>query len=174
MPRSESTYNTLPERLVNATSGQASASDPALYELMVRPWDLCNTPLDRGEFGYRIQYLKVPGITVYREAFDLPCRIRGFSPADTFVFSIPLVLSSRSAYWGSALETTGMPATLPGGLDVLVDRSQDQLLILIDSSLMRLRLPEEAVKNLELAAPSHLLPATRPMSDSWVAGSWTC
>jgi hypothetical protein len=67
-----------------------------------------------------------------------------------------------------------MPATLPGGLDVLVDRSQDQLLILIDSSLMRLRLPEEAVKNLELAAPSHLLPATRPMSDSWVAGSWTC
>jgi len=170
MAQSTSTHEGAPTLSTSAFSGQASACDPALYEQMVRPWDLCNTPLERGEFGYRIGYLRVPGITLYRETFDLCCRVRGLSPAHTFAFSIPLVLGSRSTYWGSPLEEPGMPATLPGGVDIVLDSGQVHLVILIDSSLMRSRLPEEALKSLELAAAGRLLPAKR--DDVRHLGNW--
>ena len=42
--------------------GELSASDPAIYEQIVQPWELCNTPLARGDFGYRIRYLQTPVI----------------------------------------------------------------------------------------------------------------
>ena len=153
--------------------GEVSASDPVLHEQMVRPWDLCHMPREPGEFGYRMRYLRIPGITLYRETFDLHCCLQGLSPVDTFAFSVPSRVDSSSTYWGSSLHTCGMPAMLSGALDVKLERGHEQLVILIDATLMRSHLPEEMVSSLEVAAAAHLLPAGREdirYLESWFDG----
>lgn len=127
----------------------------------MRPWDLCHRPMARGEFGYRMRYLKIPGITVYREVFDLRCSLQGLSPVGTFVFAVPLGGAAPSTYWGSLLDASGMPAMLPGGLDVILERGHEQLVILIDLSLMRSHMPADVMQGLELAATGHRLPASQ-------------
>jgi AraC-like DNA-binding protein len=153
--------------------GQASACDPVFHEQMVRPWDLCHTPVEGGEFRYRMRYLKLPGMTLYREVFDLRCRLQGASPVDTFAFSVPLSSSARSTYWGSTLDASGMPAMLPGGLDVALEPAHEQLVVLIDLSFMRSNLPADVMKGLELAAAEHVLRANREDLSSlrgWFSG----
>jgi AraC family ethanolamine operon transcriptional activator len=153
--------------------GQASACDPVHHEQMVRPWDLCHTPVERGEFRYRMRYMKLPGMTLYREVFDLGCRLQGASPVDTFAFSVPLSSSARSTYWGSTLDASGMPVMLPGGLDVALEPAHEQLVVLIDLSLMRSNLPADVMKGFELAAAEHVLRASRKDLSSlsgWFSG----
>ncbi len=71
MAESVNAREMLPPSLGHGVAGEASACDPVFHEQMVRPWDLCHRPMARGEFGYRMRYLKIPGITVYREVYDL-------------------------------------------------------------------------------------------------------
>lgn len=139
-------------------TGRAYASDPAAYERLVRPWELCNTPLARGEFGYTVQYLRTPGVTIYRETFRKRCRLRGLSPADTLAVCVPLVTGPKSSYWGSAPSTSAMVATLPGGMDAVLDRHHTQLLVLLARSYARSRMPEVTWQALEQAAAGHRLP----------------
>jgi hypothetical protein len=79
--------------------GNIGADDPGLYEQIVQPWDLASTPVTRGAFGYRIRYLKTPTITLCQEQFDPGCQLRGLSPPNVLVFSIPVWLGPRSTYW---------------------------------------------------------------------------
>jgi AraC family ethanolamine operon transcriptional activator len=117
--------------------------------------------MERGEFRYRMQYLKTPGMTFYREVFDLRCHLQGASPTNTFAFSMPLGSSARSTYWGSTVDASSMPAMLPGGLDVVLEPAHEQLVVLIDLSLMHSHLPADVMKGLELAAAEHVLRANR-------------
>jgi AraC family ethanolamine operon transcriptional activator len=143
-----------------------------LHEQLVRPWDLCHTPLQRGSFGYRMRYLRLSGITLYRETFDLRCRLRALSPPGTCVFALPLKPDASSTYWKRHLDEPGMLALLPGGLDVTLTGGHTQLVALIDSSLLREHLPTDVASELELAATSHFLP-TRPR-DVRRLGRWLC
>lgn len=153
-----------------APTGRVSAQDPALHEQLVQPWQLCHTPLQRGNFRYRMRYLKLPGITLYREHFALRGRLVGISPADSFVIAVPLTAESHSTYWGRRLEVSGMPAMLPGGLDVTVDRGHAQVIALIDLTLLHSHLPEDVTDKLELAALAHFLPASQ--EDVRSLGQW--
>ncbi len=119
----------------SSVAGYASAKDPAFYEQVVCPWDLCLTPLERGDFAYEMRYLKLPGIIFYKESFDLRCRLLGVSPAETFAFAVPLFNTSRSTFWGSSVSTYGMPATLPGAIDVDLRRGHTQMISKEDDSL---------------------------------------
>ena len=161
MARSANTHEMLPASLGHAMAGEVSACDPVSHEQMVRPWDLCHRPMERGEFGYHMRYLKIPGITLYREVFDLRCVLQGLSPVGTFAFAVPLGGAAPSAYWGSPLDASGMPAMLPGGLDVVLEHGHKQLVILIDLSLMHSHVPADVVEGLELAAIGHRLPASQ-------------
>jgi transcriptional regulator GlxA family with amidase domain len=59
---------------------------------------------------------------------------------------------------------------LPGGLDVVFEHGHEQLVILIDLSLVHSQLPAEVVEGLELAAAGHRLPANQ--EDVRYLGSW--
>ena len=144
-----------------SAAGEVTACDPTLYEQMVQPWELLNTPLERGGFGYRMRYLKTTAVTIYSERFDLCCRVRGLSPAETFTFCVPVNLGSRSSYWNSPLQPSGFPAMLPGALDAVIDPGQIQILILLNPSLLHDHLAAEVVTQLQLAADNHLLPAAQ-------------
>jgi hypothetical protein len=150
--------NPLPDAAF-ASMGEVSASDPCLYEQMVRPWVLANTPLDSGAFGYRMHYLQTPAVTLYRERFDLGCRVQGLSPPNVFAFSVPLHMGRHSNFWGAPLHKSGFPATLPGGLDAEMNSGQEHLIVLVDLSLFHRHLPVELCNDLLRAADKHLLPA---------------
>lgn len=139
--------------------GEVSAPDPCLYEQIVRPWELANTPLAPGVFGYRMHYMQTPAVTFYREQFDLACRVQGLSPPNVFAFSVPLRLGTRSNYWNAPLHESALPAMLPGGLDAELSACQDHLVVLVDLSLLHRHLPEELCDGLKRAASNHLLPA---------------
>jgi AraC-like DNA-binding protein len=141
-----------------------------LHEQLVQPWDLCHTPLQRGKFRYRMRYLRLNGITMYREEFELGCRIRGLSPAATCVIAIPLSPEADSSYWGRRPEEPCMLGMLPGGIDVTLAGGHAQVVALIDSSLLRAHLPQHVARDLELAAARHFLPA--PPQDVCRLGSW--
>lgn len=153
-----------------AIAGRISVGDPVLHEQMVQPWELCHTPLQRGEFGYRMRYLRLPGITLYRERFDLRCRLLGQSPAATFVVALPLHNDRRSSYWGRRLELPGMLAMVPGGLDVMLDGGHAQLVLLIDSTLLQSHLDSDEVDRLEHAFSNHYL--TIGLDDGKGLGQW--
>lgn len=139
--------------------GALSASDPSVYEQIVQPWELFNTPIERGDFGYRIRYLQTPVITLYEEQFDLSCRVRGLSPPGVLIFSVPLRVGSHSTCWKAPWYRPGFPAMLPGGVDATIDTGQIHLIVLVKLSLMRSHLPVELSDCLEQAARDHLLPA---------------
>lgn len=146
------------------------ACDPALYEQIVQPWELFNTPLERGGFGYRMCYLKTAAVTIYREQFDRCCRLRGLSPAETFTFCVPLSLGSCSSYWNDQLQTSGFPAMLPGALDATIASGQIQILILLNPALLYDHLSPEMLTQLQQAAENHLLPAAQ--ADVMRLGRW--
>jgi AraC family ethanolamine operon transcriptional activator len=150
--------------------GEVAACDPSLYELLVRPWELINTPLERGEFGYRMRYLKTPAITVYQEQFDLGCRILGLSPQGIFVFSVPVRLGTCSTYWKAPLSQSGFPMMLPSELDVEFGRGHLHLIVLIDLALLNSHLPAELYDTLQHAATTHLLRANSTAVERF--GNW--
>ncbi len=142
-----------------APAGQVAAPDPALHEHLVRPWELCHMPLQGGTFDYRMRYLKLPGITLYRERFGLRCRLLGQSPEGQVVIAVPLTRNEQCAYWGRRLETLGALVMMPGGLDVTIAGRHEQIVVLIDLRLFRENLPVGAARALERDATNHLLSA---------------
>ena len=140
--------------------GELSASDPAIHEQIIRPWELLTTHIERGNFGFRMRYLQTPAITLYHSQFDLGCRMRGLSPPDTFTFTVPLRLGPHLSYWNASWCRSGIPATLPGGLDMTISAGHIHLVVLVKLSFMRSHLPAELVNSLYQAAGDHLLPAT--------------
>ena len=158
---------------IQAMTGAVSASEPCLYEKIVQHWETLCTPLDCGAFGYRMSYLMTPAVTVYWEHFDTAVRLRGLSPPHRLVFSAPIRLGARSAYMRKPWSGAGFPATLPSGYDLVIDRDQFHLVVLIDLSLIRSTLPEEEVAHLERAAHTYLLPAgteTVAAFGAWLLG----
>ena len=173
-PPSTSNNSTNPPVVdIQATSGAASACEPCLYEKIVQHWETLCTPLDCGTFGYRMSYLATPAVTIYQEHFDTAVRLRGLSPPHRLVFSAPIRLGARSAYMRKPWSGAGFPATLPSGYDLVIDRGQFHLVVLIDLSTIRSALPEDVVAHLERAAHAYLLPAgaeTVAAFGAWLLG----
>lgn len=151
-------------------AGELSVDDPALHEQIIEPWQLCNTPAQRGQFGYQIRYLKTPTITVYQEQFSLNCRLRGHAPPNTFVFCVPIHLGGESSYWNKAWCGASMPIMWQDGLDVTVDAGHRHLILLIDQTLLSAQLPATSLDALKQAAISHQIPASA--DQLWHFGNW--
>lgn len=141
-------------------AGELSVDDPALHEQIIEPWQLCNTPAQRGQFGYQIRYLKTATITVYQEQFSLNCRLRGHAPPNTFVFCVPIHLGGESSYWNKAWCGASMPIMWQDGLDVTVDAGHRHLILLIDQTLLSAHLPATSLDALKQAAVNHQIPAS--------------
>lgn len=146
--------------IASPPAGEVKAMDPSLYEQLVQPWELCNTPIEAGDFGYCMRYITMPGITLYRERFDLGCRLQGLSPANVFALGVPLQSGLRSTYWDVPVCDSGLPIALPGGMDTLLDTGHDHLVLLVELRLLADYLPPEHYQALQRLATNHLLPSS--------------
>ncbi|NOQ78291.1 MAG: helix-turn-helix domain-containing protein [Gammaproteobacteria bacterium] len=146
--------------IVIPTVGEARAIDPSIYEQLVQPWELCNTPTKAGNFGYHIRYVTMPGITLYREKFDIGCRLQGLSPANIFAVGVPLPSGMRSVYWGKSVCDSSLPIGLPGGMSTLLRKGHDHIVLLVEMYLLADYLLPEHYQALQHVADNHQLPSS--------------
>lgn len=141
--------------------GQIDVDDVSAWEESTLPWELLARPLDGGgNFRNHKDYLVTPSAVLYRETFDAGLRIHGLTPANMLTLSVPLRTGSRTAYWRAPPAANGLPITLPGGLDVVLDAGHDHIILLISIDLLERDFPAELLPRLLEAAARRRLAGT--------------
>jgi len=152
--------------------GDFCADEPCFYEAHSLPWEIMATPLDRRPFGHWKQYLVTPSVIVYQEGFTSALRMRGFSPAGRFGLCLPLRLGCKTTYWNESPRGDGVPATMPGGVEAVIDSGQVHLMLLLDLVLLHRSLPPDLASRLVDAGKDRFVPMARTAVNSLT--SWLC
>ena len=139
--------------------GIQETHDPCHWERVSQPWEVVATPLEPGQFRNRKTFLATPSCVLYRESFDTRLRVRALSPEGMLAYTVPIRSGSRTAYFNRPLHEQGLPATLPGGAEALLEAGQVHIMVLMRLSLLRRVLSPEQSALLEAGAAAHLLPA---------------
>ena len=153
--------------LLTKNAGIIETSDPAEYEYISQPWELMVTPLDQNTFGFHQTYLVTPSIMLCKESFSAATQHHGLTPDNMLGFTIPLKLGSKSLYWNSPISQHALPASLPGGLDVVIDAGQVHIIVLIEISLLERMLTKQQSTALKSAASKRQLPIVKHALDSF-------
>ncbi|HYN77975.1 MAG TPA: hypothetical protein VES73_09295 [Lamprocystis sp. (in: g-proteobacteria)] len=153
-----------------ALVGIQDNDDPCCWERSGQPWEVIGTLIGSGPFRIRKVFLATPNCILYRESCATRMRIQALSPAGMLACVVPVKLGSQTSYFRRPLHERGLPATLPTGLEAVLDQGQEHLLFLVQRLLLRRHLPPEQVELLE-AGPRHACcpPVPRP-SGAWVVG----
>lgn len=146
-------------------AGRWETDDPCVYEYASRPWEVVSTPIARGSFQTRKDYLVTRSIIIYHESFASPIRLQGASPAGMLGVGLPLRFGDRCRYWGYSPGGGTVPASLPGAIDVVMDGEHLQLIVLIARDFLRKTLPEDSADALERGASMHQLPIREHKAD---------
>ena len=117
-----------------AIAGHYSTDEAVLYEAAIQPWEL-NVDLSRsGRFQCDIQFVRMEGITVYRDRYGYDMRLRGMTPPNTLTIGIPIGgITEESAFWGKTIDPNGIYPTFHRELDSRTAAGHDQFIILIDT-----------------------------------------
>ena len=144
-----------------ATTGIWVSTDPSLHEQAVKPWELLTSSLARGPFQHKMRYLSAPSFTIYEDRFACRVRLRGHSPPGVIALAVPIRVPPQTLCWKDRWSAEQMPAITADVLDVLLDAGHEQLIVLVDGSLMRRELGEERAQRLERMCRSRGLPSTQ-------------
>ncbi|NOQ13893.1 MAG: helix-turn-helix domain-containing protein [Methyloprofundus sp.] len=150
-----------------ASAGTMEADDPAKFEHTAQPWELMVKPLDKNTFAHCKTYLITPSIIIYKESFASAIQIHGLTPDRMLSFTIPLKLGKQSLYWDKPINQREIPASLPGGLDVVLDAGQAHIIVLIELSLLERMLTKEQLTALKYAASQRRLPIIERALDAF-------
>jgi AraC-like DNA-binding protein len=118
------------------------------------------TPLVAGPFHNRKTFLATPNCILYRESFAGRLRVHALTPEGMLAFAVVVRPGSRTSWFGRPLHERGLPATLPGGAEAVLESGQEHIMVLMRQDLLRRCLHPERVAALEGAAASRLLPAS--------------
>lgn len=132
-------------------------TDPAEFELALRPWELLCRPRTGGDFRHSVSSVKTAAFTIYRERFCLPVDVQGVSPGNTLVIGAPIYTGREARYWGAPYSGSTLPSTLPGPLDVKLDAGHHHQVVIIDLSHLRASVSEEVFDHLERTMQSRFL-----------------
>jgi AraC-like DNA-binding protein len=133
--------------------------DPCCWERSAQPWEVIGTPIGSGPFRVRKVFLATPNCILYRESCATRIRVQALSPEGMLACAVPIKPGSQTSYFGRPLHERGLPATLPTGLEAVLDQGQEHLLFLVQRLLLRQHLPPEQVDLLEAGAAARVLPA---------------
>ena len=139
-------------------TGQIRESDSAEFELNSQPWELMIKPLDNNAFSHHKSYLVTPSFILYKSSYSSAIHLQGLTPEGMLGIGIPLKFGKRSLFWNSPINTHGIPATLPGGLDLVIDAGQTHMVILIEISLLERMLTNKQFTALKNGASRRQLP----------------
>jgi len=142
-----------------ALVGIQDSRDPCCWERSAQPWEVIGTPIGSGPFRVRKVFLATPNCVLYRESCATRIRVQALSPEGMLACAVPIKPGSQTSYFGRPLHERGLPATLPTGLEAVLDQGQEHLLFLVQRLLLRQHLPPEQVELLEAGAAARVLPA---------------
>ncbi|AUB84828.1 AraC family transcriptional regulator [Candidatus Thiodictyon syntrophicum] len=142
-----------------ALAGIQDTDDPCCWERSGQPWEVIGTPLGSGSFRIRKVFLATPNCMLYRESCATRFRVQALSPEGMLACAVPVKPGSQTSYFRRPLHERGLPATLPTGLEAMLDQGQEHLLFLVQRSLLCRHLPPEQVELLEAGAAARVLPA---------------
>jgi AraC-like DNA-binding protein len=140
--------------------GIHDTDDLCRYERSAQPWEVIGTPIGRGQFRVHKVFVTTPNCLVYRESCATRLHLQALSPEGMLACAVPLKLGSHSSYFRRSLHERGLPATLPTGLEAVLDQGQEHLLLLLRLSLLRRVLPPAQAGLLEAGAAAQVLPAS--------------
>lgn len=132
-------------------------TDPAEFELALRPWELQCRPRTGGDFRHSVSSVKTAAFTIYRERFCLPVDVQGISPRNTLAMCAPIYIGREARFWGAPYSGSILPSTLPGPLDVKLDAGHHHQVAIIDLSFLRVSLSEEVFDRLICTLQSRFL-----------------
>lgn len=141
--------------------GSFTCDDPSAAERATEPWDTLVTPLCAGPYRRETRFVATPGLVLYHEGVISRTRVEGLSPADMFVFAVPLRTGSHTKFWKSPLHERGLPVMMPGGMHAELSGGQQHLIALVELETFREHLPEDLVERIEAACCQHMLPASK-------------
>jgi AraC-like DNA-binding protein len=133
--------------------------DPCHWERVGQPWEVMATPLGAGPFHNRKTFLATPNCILYHESFASRLRVHALSPEGMLCCAVQIRAGDHTSYFNRPLHERGLPATLPGAAEAVLEAGQEHIMILLRQSLLRRYLSVERVAALESAAAAHLLPA---------------
>lgn len=140
--------------------GIQDTDDPCSWERVSQPWEVLATPIGPGPFRNHKTFLATPNCILYRESFASRVRVRVLSPEGMLACAIAVTPGSYTTYCGRPLHERGVPASLPGAAEAVLDAGQMHIMVLLRLSLLRRLLSAEQMATIEAAARSHLLPAS--------------
>lgn len=108
-----------------------ATTDPAEFELALRPLDLMCKPTMAGRFAHRMKMLATRRFMLYRESYSLGLRLNGLSPPGMMGISFGIKDTGGSVYWGAIPDKRSIPAMLPGALDVGFGASHEHLILFV-------------------------------------------
>ncbi|NOR80433.1 MAG: helix-turn-helix domain-containing protein [Methyloprofundus sp.] len=159
----QNTHHAPPALMIN--TGQIEVSEPTEFEAISQPWEVMVTRLDKKPFNHQKTYLITPSVMLYTESFSSAIHLHGLTPDGMLGFSIPIKLGKQSLYWNSPFNPHELPASVPGGLDVVLDAGQTHIVVLIEISLLERMLTHQQVTALKNAASRRQLPIERHALD---------
>jgi AraC family ethanolamine operon transcriptional activator len=122
------------DRRSEAETGVFSTEDPVLYEAAIQPWELSVDMRRSSLFRCEIRYLRLDGMTVYRDRYDHDMRLQGMTPPNTLTIALPNGgLTDDSAFWGRSIDPNGVYPTFCSEIDSVTAQNHDQYIILIDT-----------------------------------------
>jgi hypothetical protein len=120
---------------IHAEVGLFRPEDPCLHEQAVRPRELLNTPMERGE-AFSMTYIKSPELVIYLEEYGSTMRLRGLAPPGMLVVSVPVTLMPDTLFWRSSLNQACLYCMLPCEIDAHCVKGQRHIILLIDLNLL--------------------------------------
>jgi AraC family transcriptional regulator, ethanolamine operon transcriptional activator len=150
--------------------GIQESDDPCLWERSAQPWEIIGTPVGPGPFLVRKVFVATPNCILYRESYASRIRVQVLSPEGMLACAVPIRPGVRTSYFRRPLHEQGLPATLPAGLEAVLDQGQEHLLLLVHLALLRQILPVERASRLEAGAAARVLPASRQATQG--LGRW--
>lgn len=120
-----------------AETGYFTTREPALYEEAITPWDLTVDLRHSKTFECEIRYIKLDGITIYRDRYASDMRLQGMTPPDTLTLCLPLGgLTDDTTFWGERIDVKGIYPAFFRELDSHTARCHDQIIILINTAVL--------------------------------------
>jgi AraC-like DNA-binding protein len=141
--------------------GIQETDDPCHWERVAQPWEVMATPLGAGPFHNRKTFLATPNCILYRESFASRLRVHALSPEGMLCCAVQVRAGDHTSYFKRPLHERGLPATLPGAAEAVLDAGQRHIMVLLRLSLLRRLMSAEQVALLEAAARTRVLPAPR-------------
>ncbi|TYC59805.1 helix-turn-helix domain-containing protein [Rhodobacterales bacterium] len=114
--------------------GTFETDESVLFEAAIKPWNLTVDLRHSAKFSCRVQFVRMPGITLYRDSYGHGMRLQGTTPPGLLTLSLPVSgLSDDSAFWGDQIDTKSIYSTFHREIDSVTTANHEQFIILLDA-----------------------------------------